>query len=258
VAVEERVVTEGGKTRSVQVPVEMPEGVRHEGVFGMQPGAGGIGGGYGGGVVGGVAGGVVGGIVPGVAPAPIKIGGQIQESKPIRRVEPEYPALARRNRIEGTVMLEANVDEAGNVTGIRILRSQPLLDAAAIAAVRQWKYAPTLLNGSPVPVVVTVTVPFKLGPDSRLDPAIARLIALVNSGGTIPATQFNFVRGGKAEVMLTIDVKAVNLREQLNALGFEVLTWTSGSTEVKGRIPVAKVPALLKIDAIHFIAPRGE
>ena len=70
--------------------------------------------------------------------------------------------LDKLNR--GVVIIDATIDEQGNVTETRILRSIPLLDEAAVAAVRQWKFSPTLLNGVPVPIVMTVTVNFKLTP----------------------------------------------------------------------------------------------
>jgi protein TonB len=69
---------------------------------------------------------------------------------------------ARAAHKEGLVILEATIDEQGNVTETRLLRSIPLLDEAAVAAVRQWKFSPTLLNGVPVPIVMTVTVNFTL------------------------------------------------------------------------------------------------
>ena len=75
-------------------------------------------------------------------------------------VEPVYPEIARRAGVSGVVILEAVIDPNGNVTDVRVLRSIPLLDQAAMDAVRQWKYEPTLLNGVPVPIVMTVTVRF--------------------------------------------------------------------------------------------------
>jgi protein TonB len=78
-------------------------------------------------------------------------------------VDPIYPELAKRARVESMVILEVNVDEEGNVANVRVVRGHPLLDAAATEAVKQWKYSPTLLNGEPVPVIATVTVIFKLG-----------------------------------------------------------------------------------------------
>jgi protein TonB len=78
-------------------------------------------------------------------------------------VEPEYPELAKRTRLQGMVILVVTVDEEGNVTDIRVTRGHPILVEAAKAAVSQWKYSPTLLNGEPIPVTATVTVNFVLG-----------------------------------------------------------------------------------------------
>jgi len=93
---------------------------------------------------------------------PIKVGGNVQESKLIRRVEPIYPELAKRARVQGRVVLVVTVDEEGNVSEINITSGHPLLNEAAVTAVKQWKYSPTLLNGEPVPVIATVTVIFNL------------------------------------------------------------------------------------------------
>jgi protein TonB len=80
----------------------------------------------------------------------------------IRDVAPEYPAMALAARVEGVVIIEAVIAVDGSVRDARVLRSQPLLDRAAVDAVRQWRYEPTRLNGVPVPVIVTVTVQFRL------------------------------------------------------------------------------------------------
>lgn len=77
-------------------------------------------------------------------------------------VSPVYPELARQARIEGIVIIEAVIGTNGEVTDAHVLRSVPMLDQAALDAVRQWKYSPTLLNGVAVPVVMTVTVTFSL------------------------------------------------------------------------------------------------
>ena len=79
-----------------------------------------------------------------------------------REVNPVYPPIAQSARVQGIVIIEATIGEDGQVTNARILRSVPLLDQAAIDAVRQWQYSPTLLNGVPVPVIMTVTVNFTL------------------------------------------------------------------------------------------------
>ena len=86
----------------------------------------------------------------------------MQNSKLIRRVEPEYPELAKRARVQAVVLLQVMVDEQGNVSDVTVIRGHPLLNQAAVDAVKQWKYSPTLLNGEPVPVVATVTVNFVL------------------------------------------------------------------------------------------------
>jgi TonB family protein len=103
---------------------------------------------------------------PAVPPPPIT---PIRHSgiKPPARVvyvAPVYPLTARVARKDGLVIIEATIDEQGNVTDTRLLRSIPLLDEAALVAVRQWKFSPTLLNGTPVPIVMTVTVNFALTP----------------------------------------------------------------------------------------------
>ena len=92
----------------------------------------------------------------------VRVGGDIKEPKKIRDVRPAYPDVARAARVQGIVIIEATMDTAGQVEEARILRSVPLLDEAALAAVRQWLFTPTLLNGVPVPVVMTLTVNFKL------------------------------------------------------------------------------------------------
>jgi protein TonB len=86
----------------------------------------------------------------------------IREPKKIVDVAPVYPPLAIAARKEGFVIMEATIDQHGNVVRVRVLRSEPLLDAAAVSAVERWRYTPTLLNNQPVPVLMTVTVRFSL------------------------------------------------------------------------------------------------
>jgi len=93
---------------------------------------------------------------------PLRVGGSIIRPERVYEVAPVYPPVARSARVEGTVILEALIDVDGRVRDVRVLRSQPLLDAAAVEAVRQWRFTPTRLNGEPVPVVMTVTVRFEL------------------------------------------------------------------------------------------------
>jgi protein TonB len=90
------------------------------------------------------------------------VGGNIKAPTQVRKVQPQYPAIAQSARVQGVVILEATIAADGHVQDVKVLRSIPLLDQAAVDAVKQWQYTPTLLNGVPVPVVMTVTVNFTL------------------------------------------------------------------------------------------------
>ena len=92
--------------------------------------------------------------------APVRIGGQIKAPTKIKDVKPIYPAIAQSARVTGVVTIDATIGEDGKVTDAKVVRSIPLLDEAALDAVRQWEYTPSLLNGVPVPVLVTVTINF--------------------------------------------------------------------------------------------------
>jgi protein TonB len=93
--------------------------------------------------------------------AAVRIGGQIKAPTKIKDVKPVYPAIAKSARVAGVVMIEATIGSDGKVIDAKVVRSIPLLDQAALDAVRQWEYTPTLLNGVPVPVLVTVTINFR-------------------------------------------------------------------------------------------------
>jgi periplasmic protein TonB len=106
--------------------------------------------------------GVVGGI-PGAPPKePVRVGGEVQPPKKLEDAAPVYPPTARAARVEGAVVLEAIIDSRGVVSEVRVLKSIPLLDDAALEAVKKWRYEATRLNGVAVPVVMTVTVQFAL------------------------------------------------------------------------------------------------
>jgi protein TonB len=92
--------------------------------------------------------------------AAVRIGGQIKTPTKIKDVKPVYPAIARSARVAGAVTIEATIGPDGKVIDAKVVRSIPLLDQAALDAVQQWEYTPTLLNGVPVPVLVTVTINF--------------------------------------------------------------------------------------------------
>lgn len=90
------------------------------------------------------------------------MGGRIKEPRKVQHVNPSYPEIAKQARVQGIVILEAHIDRRGHVGRITVLRGIPLLDDAALAAVRQWRYEPTLLDGQAVPVIMTITVNFRL------------------------------------------------------------------------------------------------
>ena len=99
---------------------------------------------------------------PAVPTGPVKVGGQIKPPRRLVNVAPVYPPIAQQARVEGEVEIEAVIGEDGRVREARVTRGKPLLNDAALAAVRQWTFTPTTLNGEPVAVVMTVTVVFTL------------------------------------------------------------------------------------------------
>ena len=136
------------------------------------------------GVVGGItsvgsAGSVIGGLIGAVqtaAPPPpppvkkpkpkppqrIRVGGSVQRARLIRQPKPQYPPLARQARIQGTVRFTAIIGKDGKIANLTLESGHPLLVPAATAAVSQWVYKPTMLNGEPVEVVTVIDVNFTL------------------------------------------------------------------------------------------------
>ncbi len=134
------------------------------------PGVPGVPGGITGSSLTGIIDGILRGAVPPAVapprPAPpvrIIVGGMVQQAKLINQVLPVYPPLARSARIQGTVRLEAIISKEGSIQNLRVLSGPPLLIKAAMDAVLQWRYQPTLLNGEPVEVQTTIDVVFHLG-----------------------------------------------------------------------------------------------
>ena len=93
---------------------------------------------------------------------PLLVQGEVEPPELVHKVQPQYPDLARRARIQGKVILEAIIDTMGNVREVRVLRSIPLLDRPALDAVCCWKYKPAMKDGHPVTVFFTVIVDFTL------------------------------------------------------------------------------------------------
>jgi protein TonB len=134
---------------------------------GMQGIAGGVPGGIAGGSMGGVLGGVIGGgkaapPPPKVVPKRVMVGGNVQAARLVNKVQPLYPPLARQTRISGTVKLHAIIGKDGSVQQLVMVSGHPLLVQAALDAVKQWRYQPTLLNGEPVEVDTEIDVIFSL------------------------------------------------------------------------------------------------
>jgi protein TonB len=135
---------------------------------------GGVVGGVPGGIPGGQLGGVIGGIVNStsnlaavpkfvpVAPQRVRISQGVTRGLLIHRVEPTYPPLARAARVQGEVVLSAIINTSGEITNLQLVSGHPMLVPDAIAAVKQWRYKPYLLNGQPVEVETTITVIFSL------------------------------------------------------------------------------------------------
>jgi len=133
---------------------------------------GGVPGGVPGGQLGGVLGGILGGTgqVPAPPPptpvahkGPYRVGGRVQAPRLIEQVQPVYPPLARQARIQGDVVIDSVIDTQGHVTQMKVVSGSPLLVQAAMQALEQWRYQPTLLNGEPVAVDMFVTLHFQLG-----------------------------------------------------------------------------------------------
>jgi protein TonB len=130
----------------------------------------GVVGGVPGGIPGGQMGGVIGGIisstpmaVPKVAtPQRVRVSQGVSQGLLVRRVQPNYPPLARQARISGTVVLRAVISKDGSIENLTLVSGHPMLAPAAIDAVKQWKYKPYLLNGEPVEVDTEVQVNFTL------------------------------------------------------------------------------------------------
>jgi protein TonB len=130
------------------------------------------------GVVGGVPGGIPGGSMGGVigsvlsstptvaphiaTPQRVRVSSGVSSGLLIRKVNPTYPPLARQARIQGTVILQAQISKDGSIENLTLVSGHPMLAPAAIEAVKQWKYKPYLLNGEPVEVDTQVQVNFTL------------------------------------------------------------------------------------------------
>jgi protein TonB len=164
----------GGQLRT---PTRIPQKVqliKEEDAPAPMSAGGGVAGGVPGGIPGGQLGGVIGGIVSStstlaavpkfqpVVPQRIRVSQGVTSGMAIHKVQPPYPILARSARIQGDVILSAVIDKEGKIMDLQLISGHPMLVPAAIAAVKEWRYRPYLLNGEPVEVDTTITVHFLL------------------------------------------------------------------------------------------------
>ncbi len=169
-----------GRPWSVKQPLPLPRGVPDTAVGGVPPGAPANGGGpsmacqseqaSGCGVIASKCAGAPAGASKPASHAPgqpVAVGGNVLSSKLASRVEPVYPDLARRARLQGTVILRITVDTAGRVAEARVVSGHPLLSTAAVEAVKKWRYTPVVLNGRPVKTEGTVMLNFHLTAPAR-------------------------------------------------------------------------------------------
>lgn len=164
--------TPGKLTAPSYVPkavVAVPDAAPPAEAFGGMPG--GIPGGIPGGQIGGVLGGVMNGVAAPAAPVaaaegpktPVRIGGTVKPPRLLSGPAPIYPVLAKQSMVQGIVVIEAIIDEHGNVVQEKVISGHPLLVQAALKAVSQRKYEPTILDGQPTPVDLRVEITFHMG-----------------------------------------------------------------------------------------------
>ncbi|HQR33528.1 MAG TPA: TonB family protein [Blastocatellia bacterium] len=283
VAVEETTITEGGQSRRVDVPVELPEGVSRDGLEGksfeklemraqlqrapktaynslaapppaMAP------------------------VMPASTPQPkrINVSGGVLNGTALRKVPPAYPTTAKAARASGAVPVQVVIDENGNVTDAKAIGGNPLLRASAVEAAKQWKFKPTELSGVPVKTQGVLNFNFALDgkttgdasstqplpEDQRRQAALAKLhssvaavVARLAKNAKPSAAELKFVYDGKAELQVWLTEKSETAIEQLNKLGFELVLNPQSSKLVIGRLPVEKLEALAGLEIVRYVAP---
>ncbi len=198
----------------------------------------------------------LGSVATAAAQAPVRVGGDIKEPRRIYDVKPVYPEIAQQGGIQGIVIIEAIIGVDGSVEEARILRPVPLLDQAALDAVTQWRYTPTLLNGQPVRVVMTVTVTFTLDAPEKPrevspDPLVMQRPA-DDVGGLLDYAKALQARGLLAETEKTLERALAMVQAARARAGAQAAPSTANANtplRVGGEI---KEPALLKrVDPVY-------
>jgi periplasmic protein TonB len=158
---------------ALRTPTEIPKTIdmTPEAAAQAPPAVGGVVGGVSGGVPGGVLGGTVGGFLSGILnsgailppkPKTVRVSQGVSEGLLVHKVTPQYPFIAKQAHVQGSVTLTAIIGTNGKVDNVQLEHGSPLLASAAVNAVKQWRYKPYVLDGSPVEVETTVTVNFNL------------------------------------------------------------------------------------------------
>ncbi len=155
----------------LRTPTKIPKKIEMIKEDEAPPSTAGVMGGVPGGVPGGSMGGVLGGIVnstpvaipKAATPQRVRVSQGVSQGLLIHKVQPQYPALARQARIQGTVVLQALIGKDGAIQNLHVVSGHPMLTGAALDAVKQWRYKPYYLNGEPVEVETTINVNFTLG-----------------------------------------------------------------------------------------------
>jgi TonB family protein len=130
----------------------------------------------------------------GLVPSVVPVGKMVRAPKLVKEVTPAYPEAARKAGVEGVVILEATADTYGRVSSVKVLRSVPLLDEAAVEALKQWVYEPMVVDGKPRAVVFTVTMGFRL--DDKKGPEVSGSVEGAVAGGVSGGVQGGGVQGG--------------------------------------------------------------
>lgn len=154
----------------LHTPTKIPKNIdmRPDAAPPAAPSMAGVTGGVPGGVQGGMTGGVLGGVLSsdvGKMPAKpklVKVSQGVSEGLLVHKVTPQYPPIAKQARVQGSVVLRAVIGKDGKVENLQTESGSALLASAAVNAVKQWRYKPYVLNGTPVDVETTVTVNFRL------------------------------------------------------------------------------------------------
>jgi TonB family protein len=185
--------------------------------------------------------------------------GNVQEGKLVQKVSPSYPELAREMRWRPPfVNMEVTVGEDGRVSDVKITRGHRLCDDSVRLALSQWKYSPTLLNGTPVPVVFRMNLRCGDPYHGKLDPDVAVLIDWIRRNGAVNLGEFGFVHGGMADLELTLSNSQKTNMDTLRKLGLVTSGSVLGDKLVIGRLPVESLNALRALPFITFIAPHAK